>query len=115
MGDVSRTAGRALGLLSVAGLAAAWREERRRGAAAETEAVRARADAERLEKQLRRRELELAREQQLLTRMQQSRRAEREWNRELRSQLQRLYQRPQVHPAAGDVRALVLEAACRLL
>src|SRR3954470_21153281 len=115
MDDGSAKVRGVLACLAPLAIGAAWRRARRRAEAAEDRAARTRDEREQLERELRRRELELSREHQLAARLQQSRRAEREWNRELREQLQRLYAHPPFEPMSGDVRALVLEAACRLL
>ena len=72
-------------------------------------------ERKRLERELRRREHALQRERELAARLQQSRRAEREWNRELRAQLQRVSEQRGVLAHDGDVRELVLVAAIRLL
>ncbi len=110
--DGSRRFGQAVRLGTAAGLAAAWRRERERAEAAEASAAQAVSERQAVEKELR---AELNRERQLVSRVQHSRRAEREWNRELRSQLARLHARPAITSVHGDVRALVLEAACGLL
>ena len=107
-----RTVGRALRTLPLVGLAVAWREAHRQADEARAGADQARDEGRRVEQALR---AELREERQLIARLQQSRRAEREWNRELRSQLQRLHDRRGLVTEAGDVRALILEAACELL
>ena len=98
------------------------REESRRQVAevqarTETEAERHRAERERLQRALRRAEEDLGRQRELAQRLAQSRRAEREWNRELRGQLQRLYDAQRTHApgAHGDVEELVLQAAIQLV
>src|SRR6185295_13998868 len=72
-----------------------------------------RSDREGLQRALRRTEDELGRQRELTQRLGQSRRAEREWNRELRGQIQRLYdtRRTPDPDAPSDVRELVLQTA----
>jgi HD-GYP domain-containing protein (c-di-GMP phosphodiesterase class II)/Skp family chaperone for outer membrane proteins len=82
-------------------------------AAADNE--RQRAERERLQQALRRAEQAGAQQRTLIQRLEQSRRAEREWNRELRAQLQQLYDSPRRLAGHDDVRALVLEAAMKLV
>jgi HD-GYP domain-containing protein (c-di-GMP phosphodiesterase class II) len=86
-------------------------------ARAESEAERHREERERLQHALRRAEEGLAHQRRLGQRLAQSRRAEREWNRELRAQLQRLYdaQRTSSPEQHGDVRDLVLQTAIQLV
>jgi HD-GYP domain-containing protein (c-di-GMP phosphodiesterase class II) len=79
------------------------------------EAERERDERERLQRALRRAEEAGARQRGLLRRLEQSRRAEREWNRELRAQLQQMYESPRRRVGDGDVRALVLDAAIQLV
>jgi len=98
--------------------AAQVRAEREREAAqaeAERRTEEHEEERERLRRELRRREQALQRERELSSRLQQSRRAEREWNRELRAQLARMAEKQGVLAQTGDVRELVLAAAIRLL
>jgi HD-GYP domain-containing protein (c-di-GMP phosphodiesterase class II) len=84
-------------------------------ARARSEIERQRAEQEDLRRQLRRAEDAAGRQRDLLRRVAQSRQVEREWNRELRTQLQRLYQ-PRRHRAGRhDVAALILQAAIELV
>jgi hypothetical protein len=88
-----------------------------RAAAAEAGTARGE-DRERLEGHIRRLEAQRAHERQLLERLRQSWKAEREWGRELRGQLQRAQgarDALEEHEEAGDVRALVLRAAIELV
>src|SRR4051794_33736115 len=92
-----------------------WRRARARAVHAEAVAAKAResrqADAERLERQVRRLEGERSRQVQLIQRLRQSWQAEREWNRELRGQINRMHvagrlnrergRGPSLVPAAG--------------
>jgi HD-GYP domain-containing protein (c-di-GMP phosphodiesterase class II) len=84
---------------------------------AEKQAERERAERERVERALRRAEQALDQQRELTRRLMQARRAEREWNRELRSQVQRLYDAHGTQPRDedSDVRALVLQAAIKLV
>jgi HD-GYP domain-containing protein (c-di-GMP phosphodiesterase class II) len=100
-------------LVATQARAAAEREEARREA--QERAREHEEERERLQRELRRREQALLRERQLAHRLQQSWRAEREWNRELRAQLQRMADRQGVLSHEGDVRELVLVAAIQLL
>jgi HD-GYP domain-containing protein (c-di-GMP phosphodiesterase class II) len=81
------------------------------------EAERRDTERERLQRTVRRAEEELGRQRELMRRLAQSRRAEREWNRELRGQLQRLYdaQRTPSADEHSDVRDLVLQTAIKLV
>lgn len=72
-------------------------------------------ERERLQKALRRAEEAGARQRVLIRRLEQSRRAEREWNRELRAQLQQMYESPRGRAGHDDVRALILQAAIELV
>jgi HD-GYP domain-containing protein (c-di-GMP phosphodiesterase class II)/GGDEF domain-containing protein len=99
------------------------REDALRGATRELEtladraarqAERDRAERERLQHGLRRAEETGAQQRVLLRRLEQSRRAEREWNHELRAQLQDMYESSR-RLADDDVRALVLRAAIQLV
>jgi HD-GYP domain-containing protein (c-di-GMP phosphodiesterase class II) len=88
-----------------------------RAAAAEAGTARGE-DRERLEGHIRRLEAQRAHERQLLERLRQSWKAEREWGRELRGQLQRAQgarDALEEREEAGDVRALVLRAAIELV
>ena len=84
---------------------------------AEKQAERQRAEVAGLERALRRAEQALDHQRELTRRLMQARRAEREWNRELRAQLQRLYDAHRTRPRDedSDVRALVLQAAIKLV
>jgi HD-GYP domain-containing protein (c-di-GMP phosphodiesterase class II) len=102
---------------------AAEREDALRAAQRELEALADRAaqqaerdrdERERLQRALRRAEETGAQQRVLLRRLEQSRRAEREWNHELRSQLQDMYESSR-RLADDDVRALVLRAAIQLV
>jgi HD-GYP domain-containing protein (c-di-GMP phosphodiesterase class II) len=90
-------------------------DELRAGAASEAE--RQREERQRLQHALRRAEQGLADQRRLAQRLAQSRRAEREWNRELRTQLQRMYdaRRTRTPEENGDVRHLVLRTAIQLV
>jgi GGDEF domain-containing protein len=87
-----------------------------REAAAERDAE-GRQERGRLQHALRRAEEELGRQRELTRRLGQSRRAEREWNSELRGQIARLYdtRRTPDPDAPSDVRELVLQTAIRLV
>jgi HD-GYP domain-containing protein (c-di-GMP phosphodiesterase class II)/GGDEF domain-containing protein len=102
---------------------AAEREDALRAAQRELEALADRAgqqaerdrdERERLQRALRRAEETGAQQRVLLRRIEQSRRAEREWNHELRAQLQDMYESSR-RLADDDVRALVLRAAIQLV
>jgi HD-GYP domain-containing protein (c-di-GMP phosphodiesterase class II)/GGDEF domain-containing protein len=102
---------------------AAEREDALRAAQRELEALADRAgqqaerdrdERERLRRALRRTEETGAQQRVLIGRLEQSRRAEREWNHELRAQLQDLYESSRRLPD-DDVRALVLRAAIQLV
>jgi GGDEF domain-containing protein len=82
---------------------------------AEDELERQRAAHERVRADLRRTEGALRRQHELLRRVAQSRRAEREWNRELRTQLHRLYEAPHSRPGPRDVTSLILTAAIEIV
>ena len=69
----------------------------------------------RLEVELRRREEALGQARELLGRLQRSRRAEREFNQELRSQLHRAHQRQAAERADHDVKDLILRTAIELV
>ncbi len=73
------------------------------------------AERDRLRGTLARREVDLAHRGRLIERLQRSRRAEREWNHELRVQLQRAQVSRGVLAEGADVRELVLEAAIKLV
>jgi HD-GYP domain-containing protein (c-di-GMP phosphodiesterase class II) len=79
------------------------------------DAERQREERERLAHALRRAEEAGSRQRVLIRRLEQSRRAEREWNRELRAQLQQMYESPRGRAGHDDVRALVLQAAIQLV
>ena len=59
--------------------------------ATEVRHERAQAEVERLRAELKRREAELVRRRELIERLHRGRRAERDWNQELRAQLQRAH------------------------
>jgi HD-GYP domain-containing protein (c-di-GMP phosphodiesterase class II)/GGDEF domain-containing protein len=83
--------------------------------AAEAEARRAQEERDRLQGEVARREEALARRAELIERLQRSRRAEREFSQELRSQLHRAQQaRGELADGGGDARELVLRAAIEL-
>src|SRR5215218_1324298 len=86
-----------------------------RAAAAIAAAERAHAeyarDRERLERQVKRLERERTQQLELIQRVRQSWQAEREWNRELRGQVQRLGSEHGMFGDGEDARALVLRAA----
>ena len=69
----------------------------------------------RLEVELRRREEALGQARELLGRLQRSRRAEREFNQELRSQLNRAHQRQAAEREDHDVKDLILRTAIELV
>lgn len=79
------------------------------------QAERQRDERERVRQALRRAEETAAQQRVLLRRFEQSRRAEREWNRELRGQLQQMYESPRGLAGRDDVHALVLHAAIQLV
>ena len=81
----------------------------------ETLAERQRDERKRLQHALRRAEEAGTRQRVLIRRLEQSRRAEREWNRELRAQLQQMYDSPRGRTGHEDVRSLVLQAAIQLV
>ena len=85
--------------------------------AGEERDARQHSERESLQRALRRAEDELGRQRELTQRLGRSRRAEREWNRELRGQIQRLYdtRRTPDPDAPGDVRDLVLQTAIKLV
>jgi GGDEF domain-containing protein len=96
-----------------------WRVARARAVHAEAVAEHAcesqRRDRERLERQLRRLEGERGRQLELIQRLRQSWQAEREWNRELRDQINRLHTSRGLTGDGDDVRALILRAAIQLV
>ncbi|MBV9049222.1 MAG: HD domain-containing protein, partial [Solirubrobacterales bacterium] len=92
--------------LEAARAAAVTAEQRERAALAEHDQLRS---------ALSRRQEELVRRGQLIERLQRSRRAEREWNHELRAQLQRAQMSRGGLSDSADVRELVLEAAIELV
>jgi HD-GYP domain-containing protein (c-di-GMP phosphodiesterase class II) len=81
----------------------------------ETLAERHRDERKRLQHALRRAEEAGTRQRVLIRRLEQSRRAEREWNRELRTQLQQMYDSPRGRAGTDDVRSLILQAAIKLV
>jgi len=94
---------------------AALRERERLEGELEQTRAQAQAELERLEREARRREQLLARERELNARLQQSRRAEREWNRELRSQLERMQDQHGMLADSDDPRVHILRAAIELV
>lgn len=122
-------------MLAGAALGAAWRERARAEAAqAEREAAEARAGAartdldaaearaehavaecERLRQELDRRQADLLRRRQLIERLHRSRRAERDWNQELRLQLGRAQTSRGALAEDADVREHILRAAIELV
>jgi HD-GYP domain-containing protein (c-di-GMP phosphodiesterase class II) len=112
----------ALGVtLAAAGLAVVRRSraaravaERRLGDAL-AQRDRLRLESDRLRSELRRREMELMRRGELVERLQRGRRAERDFNRELRTQLQREQSARGGMGDAADPRDLILRAAIKLV
>jgi HD-GYP domain-containing protein (c-di-GMP phosphodiesterase class II) len=109
-------------MAAAAAAAALARKARDRAEAAEADAKmagqrleRTAAERDRLRKELARREAELVRRRELIERLQRSRRAERDWNRELRDQLQRAHATRGALAEGADVRELVLRAAIELV
>ena len=98
------------------------RRARERAAAAEAVADAARqrlghalAERDRLRQEVSRQEKDLGRRRELIGRLERSRRAERDWNRELRDQLQRAHAARGALAEHADVRELVLRAAIQLV
>jgi GGDEF domain-containing protein len=73
------------------------------------------AEQQRLRRELRRAEDAVHVQRDVLRRVERSRQAEREWNRELRTQLQQLYGSPHRRPGRRDVALLILQAAIELV
>jgi HD-GYP domain-containing protein (c-di-GMP phosphodiesterase class II) len=94
---------------------AARREIETLATEAARQAERHRDERERVQQALRRAQETAGRQRVLLRRFEQSRRAEREWNRELREQLQQMYDARRRLAGHDDVRALVLRAAIQLV
>jgi HD-GYP domain-containing protein (c-di-GMP phosphodiesterase class II) len=94
---------------------AAQREIETLATEAARQAERHRDERERVQQALRRAQETAGRQRVLLRRFEQSRRAEREWNRELREQLQQMYDARRRLAGRDDVRALVLRAAIQLV
>lgn len=84
-------------------------------AAAEQRLAGALAERDRLRLELRRREVELVRRREFIERLQRSRRAERDFNLELRTQLQREHAARGALGDSGDPRELILRAAIKLV
>jgi HD-GYP domain-containing protein (c-di-GMP phosphodiesterase class II) len=115
----------ALALAAALAAAWGWRATRARADHADHAVDHARRTqreaAERLDRHVRRLESQHRQETQLLQRIRQSWKAEREWNRELRGQIQRLQTARPVHgngsgdSRGGDVRELILAAAMQLV
>jgi HD-GYP domain-containing protein (c-di-GMP phosphodiesterase class II)/GGDEF domain-containing protein len=106
------------GIAATIGAALLWRERERlreESAATHKREQLALAERDRLRGTLARREVDLAHRGRLIERLQRSRRAEREWNHELRVQLQRAQVSRGVLAEGADVRELVLEAAIKLV
>jgi GGDEF domain-containing protein len=105
-------------LLPAAALGAAygWRRDRARAEHAEAVAAHARDtqrdERERLDRHIHRLEAAHKQQTQLLQRMGQSWRAEREWSRELRSQINRTHD---MHAPDGDAEDMILKAAIQLV
>ena len=99
-------------LVLVAVAIAGWHRESARAARAEATAAAARA-AQRDD--LRRVESQRQRETQLVERLRRSWRAEREWSRELRGQIQHLHAREGMFAPGDDLHSLVLGAAIQLV
>lgn len=117
-----RTGRAALGGSAVTlGVVLAQRERKRlqkaRAATAEARSLEQRALAERkrLRGELGRRDADLVHLRRLIERLQRSRRAEREWNNELRAQLQRAQVSRGALSDSASVRELVLKAAIELV
>ena len=83
--------------------------------AAEQQLGRAIAERDRARQELARRDKDLVRRRELIERLQRSRRAERDWNRELRDQLQRAHAARGALTEDADVRELVLHATIELV
>jgi HD-GYP domain-containing protein (c-di-GMP phosphodiesterase class II) len=83
--------------------------------AAERTLTVARAERDVLRTELRRREAELVRRRELVERLQRGRRAERDFNRDLRAQLQREHAAREAETEPGDPRDLILRAAITLV
>jgi HD-GYP domain-containing protein (c-di-GMP phosphodiesterase class II) len=110
----------AAALLVVAAVAlVGWRRAEGRAARADEVAAGAResqrTDRERLERHLRRVEAQRQRETQLVERLRRSWQAEREWNRELRGQIQHLHAQQGMFTRADDLHSLILGAAVKLV
>jgi GGDEF domain-containing protein len=108
-----------LGLLAAIA-ADGWRSARGRAGRAEAAADRAgsdrQGDRERLERHVRRLEAAQRHETELLRRLRRSAQAEREWNRELRAQIQRLHAgHGMLDDREEDLHALILRAAIELV
>src|SRR4051812_31113983 len=103
----------------VGGLWAAGRERLKRAQAAralaEAQLADTAAGANRLQQQLKRRDAELVHRRELIERLQRGRRAERDWNRELRDQLQREHASHGPLLGGDDPRELILRATIELL
>ena len=82
--------------------------------AARLRAEQAQAEADRLREQLAQLRADGARRRELIERLQRSRRAEREWNQELRTQLQRVHAARGALAEDADVSELVLRATIQL-
>lgn len=113
-----------LGAAAVAGLAGGVLVRRERARADRAQAGREAAarqiqwtekERDRLRQELGRRDAELVRRREVIERLGRSRRAEREWSQELRSQLHRAYEARGALAEAEDVRSLVLRTAIELV
>ena len=91
------------------------REVQLERARARNEIERQAAEQQRLRRELRRAEDAVHVQRDVLRRVERSRQAEREWNRELRTQLQQLYGSPHRRAGRRDVALLILQAAIELV
>jgi GGDEF domain-containing protein len=107
--------GGALATVGAALLRSEHERLREEGARAHEREQAALGERDRLRTALARREADLAHRGRLIERLQRSRRAEREWNHELRVQLQRTQVSRGVLSENADVRELVLSAAIKLV
>jgi HD-GYP domain-containing protein (c-di-GMP phosphodiesterase class II) len=108
---VALVAAVAVGLVRRAG-ARAIRLERAR---AQGEIERQAAERERLRRELQRAEEAVRVQRDVLRHVERSRRAEREWSRELRTQLQQIYSSPHRRAGRRDVVLLILQTAIELV
>jgi HD-GYP domain-containing protein (c-di-GMP phosphodiesterase class II) len=108
---VALVAAAAVGLVRRAG-ARAIRLERAR---AQGEIERQAAERQRLRRELQRAEEAVRVQRDVLRQVERSRRAEREWSRELRTQLQQMYASPHRRAGRRDVVLLILQTAIELV